>query len=94
MSLAALSTEPDISTIETLYEDSAALRAMSLTSNYYRALKEQIIYHNTFLARAKDTQIKRLLMILLDRGELAKLAEASRYPQTSRIGTAWYTHGS
>lgn len=71
MSFTALSTELDTKIIEYMQPDRSALEAMSRVSKYYRGIAEPFLYRDLTFRAVHEIQIKRLLLTLLDRPELA-----------------------
>lgn len=74
MSLSAMSTELDTAFVKCLHAtgDRKALGSMFCVSKYYRKLNENLLYRDVSFYAEEEGSIKRLLMTLLDRPELAK----------------------
>jgi hypothetical protein len=80
MLFSALSTELDVKILELLHDDRQALSAMSKTSKYYRTITEPILYRDILFPEVTVSKIKRLLMTLLDRSELAGYIRSAAVP--------------
>jgi hypothetical protein len=72
MSLAKLPTEIDSNIASCLAGDAKSLSTFSKTSRYYRTVVEPVLYGPLRFSNTGDIHIKRLLITLLDRGELAE----------------------